>query len=232
MIRRMNICVGQTDMDVVADENLRETIYEYVVEARAIIEEKISMDSFFALTYDSYKPENRDHPLIRSMCEASVLAGVGPMASVAGAVADYTICHLVENGCCYAVLDNGGDIAMISDRDVVVRVFSGNDSVDGIGMAVGPFDGVLSICSSSGKIGHSVSFGDADVCTVVSSDPVLADACATAMGNRISDGDDLSEALERTCEVKGVRGCFASINGLVASCGDIPEFVILEDCVP
>ncbi len=218
-------------MDVVADENLRGAISEYVVEARAIIEDKISMDPFFAVTYDPYKPESRDHPLIRRMCEASVSAGVGPMASVAGAVADYTIGRLMENGCRYAVLDNGGDIAMVSDREVVVRVFSGNDSVDGIGMVVGPFDGVLGICSSSGRIGHSVSFGDADVCTVVSGNPVLADACATALGNRISDGGDLSEALERTCEVAGVRGCFASINGLVASCGDLPEFVILEDDV-
>lgn len=228
MIENMHFCIKETEMNITVDDSFKDNIADYVREARSSIEDKIRSDPFFGITYDPYSPSDNDDTLIRHMCSASVSADVGPMASVAGAVALHVIERLKDQGCTHAVIDNGGDIALMCDHEIIIRVYSGNDITEDIGMIIPKTDGILGICSSSGKIGHSVSFGNSDVCTVISEDPILSDACATSLGNMISEESDLLASLEKICEVEGVRGCFAFINGAIASCGDLPEFILLE----
>jgi ApbE superfamily uncharacterized protein (UPF0280 family) len=154
------------------------------------------------------------------------------MASVAGAVAAYVTERLAEAGCRHAIVDNGGDISLMTECETVVKIYSGNDLTDGVGLII-PSTGrkIMGICSSSGRVGHSISFGNSDISTVFSDDPVLADACATALGNMISDRSDLQTAVEAVCKIHGVRGCFAMIDGSVAFCGDVPKFVLMRDQV-
>jgi ApbE superfamily uncharacterized protein (UPF0280 family) len=225
----MHIHIGETEIYLSADRKFRPAAENAVREARQIIEEKIASDPFFGVTYDPCKPLKGDTELICRMCSASVSAGVGPMASVAGAVAAHVAERLAEAGCRHAVVDNGGDISVMTDRGATVKIYSGNDSTDGMGFKIPDTDGkIIGVCSSSGRIGHSVSLGNSDISTVFSGDPVLSDACATALGNMISDVSDLQTAAETVCRIRGVRGCFAMIDGSTVFCGDLPEFVLLE----
>ena len=196
MIERRRFIIGETCMDVTADSQYMHVPEKAIAEARREIEYKISCDPFFGVTYFPYPPCEGDSHIVRRMCEASVAAEVGPMAAVAGAVAAHVIESLMDEGCTYAVADNGGDIALIADREVAVSLYVGDSEFDGIFMSVGPTDGIMSICSSSGTIGPSVSFGDSGICTVIARDPVLADACATLLGNGVKHSADIAEQVQ------------------------------------
>ena len=227
MIERTHFEVGETAVAIVCDGAFLPTVKDAVFRAREIVETKISEDPFFGITYDPFPPSSDDHPLIQRMCQSSLLADVGPMAGVAGAVAEFAADAAVRAGCDHIIIENGGDIALFTDRRSLIGVFSGDPKFDGLAFDVPPTGRMTGICSSSGTIGHSVSLGNSRICTVFSDDTVLADACATSLGNLIRKGtsDELSDAVERIASVKGVRGCCTVCNGMFASCGDIPELV-------
>ncbi len=222
--------IGETAVTVLSDEKYHKTAKDSIFEAREIILRKISEDSFFKITYDPYPPSDNDHELIQRMCRASVLSDVGPMAGVAGAVAVYAVERMAEAGASFAVIENGGDIALKIDREISVGLYSGDGKMKDIALKVKPQNGIFGICSSSGKIGPSVSFGTSGICTVISDDVILADCCATALGNMIKNGtrDELSSSLEKTAFVENVRGCIASANGLFGMAGDVPELIKKE----
>ena len=227
MIVRTHYEVGQTALSVVCDESFLGIVKDAVFDAREIVESKIAEDPFFGITFDPYPPDKKDNPLIVKMCQASERAGVGPMAGVAGAVAWYAVSEAVENGCRHIIVENGGDIAMSTDRTVRIGVFAGEEGFGDVALEVPATNRIAGICSSSGKIGPSVSFGSSGICTVFSDNVILADCCATAFGNLIKEGgkDEMSEAAERICSIEGVNGCMCVCNGSVAMCGDVPELV-------
>ena len=225
MMERTHFEVGETAVAIICDGAYLPTVKDAVFEAREIVDTKISEDPFFGITYDPMPPSSDDHPLIQRMCQASTLADVGPMAGVAGAVAEHAVAKAVEAGCSHIIIENGGDIAMYTSERSLIGVFSGDPKFDGLAYEIPPTGRITGICSSSGLIGHSVSFGNSRICTVFSDDTVLADACATSLGNMIQEGTskELSEAVERIASVEGVKGCSAVCGGMFAACGDVPE---------
>jgi ApbE superfamily uncharacterized protein (UPF0280 family) len=136
------------------------------------------------------------------MMEATRLAGVGPMAAVAGAVADRVGHLLLENfGCREVVVENGGDIFIRNDRPLVVSVYAGASKLSGrVGLEMPP--GEWGVCTSSGTVGPSLSFGQADAVTVVSADATLADAFATAYGNLVKEAEDIEKVLAQALNEK------------------------------
>jgi ApbE superfamily uncharacterized protein (UPF0280 family) len=230
MIRRIHFEVRETAMTVVADEEYLKEVKDAVFEAREIIEAKIWEDPFFGMTYDPYEASEKDDLLIRRMCGASQTAGVGPMASVAGAVAACALERIYAEGCRYAILDNGGDIAICSDRDVVVGINQNNPKLPALAFRIPAREGMFSVCSSSGRIGPSVSFGESEIAVVFADDPVLADACATAAGNLTGDcsSESVSFAARSVSRMKGVDGCAIFCGDSVALHGDVPELVMAE----
>ena len=227
MITRTHYEVGQTALSIVCDESYLDTVHGAVFEAREAVETKIADDPFFGTTFDPYPESESDHPLIRRMCQASVLAGVGPMAGVAGAVADHAVRAAVSKGCRHIIVENGGDISMLTDRDIRIGLFAGEPGFEDLALMFGPSSGIRGVCSSSGKIGPSVSFGSSGICTVFSDDTILADCCATAFGNLIREGtqDEMASASERIAAIDGIDGCLCVCNGRMAMCGNIPELV-------
>jgi len=224
-MKRIHFEVEESAVTIVADDVYHRVAKDAIFEARDILHGKIAEDPFFATTFYPYKEDLSDDPLVRHMCRCSLLADVGPMACVAGAVANHAVTRMVEEGAAFAIVENGGDIALMIDRPVTVGLFTGDDRLKDIAMQVQPRDGIFGICSSSGKIGPSVSFGMSDICTVISSDVLLADGCATAFGNLVKNGDDIASASERICSIPGVEGCVASVDGKVCLQGDVPELV-------
>lgn len=220
--------VKETFVTIVCDEDLLRTAEDAIFEARGIIEAKIADDPFFAVTYDPYPVSKKDDPLIRRMCEASVLAGVGPMAGVAGTVAEYAVRKLKEAGAKEAVIENGGDIAFMSPDEKAVGVYADHPVFKDLAFMVRS-EGILGICSSSAKIGPSVSLGGSNICTVFSDNVVLADCCATALGNLVKGEENLAESCEKIGAVEGVDGCVACCNDKIAMFGEVPELV-KADC--
>ena len=156
-----------------------------MIAARQVLEGYIASDPFFASTFSPYETDT-DEPLILHMAAAASAAGVGPMATVAGAIAAAGIDAMIDAGARFGVIDNGGDIALVSDRDVRVGVHSGTAPLsDRIAFVVPPHNEPFGICTSSATVGPSISFGIADAVTIFAPDPLLADAWATAVCNQI-----------------------------------------------
>jgi len=219
--------IGQTAVTMISEREYLRTAKNAVFEARSQIETKISQDPFFGMTYEPYAASPNDGCVVQRMCNASLAASVGPMAAVAGAIAEYAVEMMMDAGSTYAIVDNGGDIAMISDRDVHIGMYA-DVGGERLSLRIPPTDRILGICSSSGSVGPSVSFGRSDISTVISHDVTLADACATALGNMIKKGDNMERPLEEVCGIGGVVGCLSYCNGMLAMCGDVPELVSCE----
>ncbi len=221
---------GETILTLVSDGESIRIGERAAMEARAIVEDKIRGDPFFGITYEPYLESGKDPELIRRMCRASSAAGVGPMAGVAGAIAEYAAGKMVESGAGEAIVENGGDIALYSPgREIPIGIYAEDSVLRDIAFLVGS-DRITGICSSSARIGPSVSLGSSDLCTVFSDDVALADCCATALGNSVRGPDEggLSSAAEKIGSIDGVKGCVAVCGGKVAFFGDIPEMVPAE----
>ena len=217
----------ETIVSIVCDEPFLRVAENAILEARRIIEDKVSEDPFFQITYDPYPVNSKDDELIQRMCQASVLSGVGPFAGVAGAVAAYAVERMKEAGAKTAIVENGGDIAFLSEEERNIGLFADHQVLKDIAFHM-TSDTITGICSSSAKIGPSVSLGESNVCTVFSDDVILADCCATALGNLVKDESSLSEALEKIGSIEGVKGCLACFGGKVAMFGELPEMVEAE----
>jgi len=216
--------IKQTAVTILSERKYIKIAKEAIFDARSQIESKISQDPYFGTTYEAYHASPDDECVVKRMCDASVAASVGPMAAVAGAIAEYAVKRMKDAGAEYAVVDNGGDIALVCDRNVHIGMYA-NVGGQRLSLKITPADRILGICSSSASVGPSVSFGRSDISTVISNDVALADACATALGNLVKDRDRMAEHLETICNIAGVNGCLAYCDDTLAMCGDVPELV-------
>ena len=170
----------------------------------------------------------------QAMHQASLLTGVGPMAAVAGAMAQRVANAALRIGAKEAIVENGGDIFMHSPDPVFVGLVD-EDEQFGAGIAqnlafrVVPERMPLAICSSSSTMGHSLSLGECDLATVVSADAALADAAATLACNLVKELPDVQGALERVGSIDGVCGVLVIKGGHLGVVGDLPEIVKNED---
>ena len=155
------------------------------------------------------------------MAKAARQAGVGPMAAVAGAVAEY-IGKKLNNYTREVIIENGGDIYINSSRDRKIAVFAGNSSFSNkIAIQVKPRECPLSICTSSGTVGHSLSFGKADAAVIKGRPAALADAVATMAGNLVKSKADLIKAIDYAKAIPGVSGILVIKDDNMAAWGDI-----------
>jgi len=194
---------------------------------RSDLEEFIRKDPFFAVTLDKYRPAHPDASDIPEiagrMIGAANILGIGPMSAVAGTIASMAVEAMIRAGATYAIVDNGGDIALINDETVIVGIYAGESGTDvSIGLEIEPRDSILGICTSSGRIGHSISFGDADAVTVLSGDVSLADAAATAVGNAVDGAASIKDAFSIVNGVESITGGLIITGGQIGIYGSVP----------
>lgn len=193
-----------------------------MMDARSEIEAYIARDPFFRVTFFPYVLETPGG-VVRLMAEASREAGVGPMASVAGAVAAAGVGAVQDAGASFCAIDNGGDIAFFGDRPLTVGLFAGETPLSGKrAFIVPPSKTIRGICTSSATVGPSISLGVADAVTVFASDPYAADAWATAICNSIRTSDT---SVTKRLDGSRVSGFHAVIGEWTYSWGDIPPLV-------
>ena len=220
--------VGETAVTVGAEEAYIDAGISGIMRAREAVRRQISEDQFFLTTFEPYCPDGAADGTVKAMCEAAEAAGVGPMATVAGAIGQAAVDAMVECGSQHCWVDNGGDIALRLSTPVTVEVFSlpGSDTL--YGFEVDPSDGVRGICSSSGTIGHSISLGQCDLSTVLADSAILADAYATAVANGVRGRDDLETCFDRFRASPGFIGGMVVFGDDVAMCGDFPDIIEVE----
>jgi uncharacterized protein len=190
--------------------------------ARQELEACIARDPFFAITYDPYTPEDGG-VVVRRMSDAARRAGVGPMAAVAGAIAWSGVEAMMGGGARFGVIDNGGDIALITDREVRIGLHAGSSPLsDTLAFMIPPAGGIQGVCTSSATVGPSVSLGVADAVTVFSGNVASADAWATAICNELSPQDHtVLSRLEGT----EITGMVAILGEEIVSWGNPPSLV-------
>lgn len=182
----------------------RDELKKYIFSIRRDLKNYIFKNQDFLLSLEPINIDDEDLPVIvRRMYESSRLADVGPMACVAGTISEMSLNYLIDRDSKYSIVENGGDIALVNDEKVLCGIYS-NNSVLGndIAFEIRPRKKALGICTSSGKIGHSISFGYADSVCVISKSPALSDGLATRIANDVvgeTSEDKVNNALE-TCE--------------------------------
>jgi len=161
------------------------------------------------------------------MAQAAKKAEVGPMAAVAGVLADLAVQDMVDAGCKVAVVENGGEISAVSNRPVDIGFAAGDEPLSNE-MAFRLTEFPLGVATSSGRFSHAFSFGDADAVTIFAVDAGVADAAATAVANVVV-GDDVDSvirmAVEHALSLEDVFGVFVLYRGVVGKAGKVPEMI-------
>jgi ApbE superfamily uncharacterized protein (UPF0280 family) len=216
-----NVCNLQTDLKIGSNLNLKKLAEETVGKYRSQIEKYISFHPEFC---DSLIPIEAtiDAPqIIKRMCESSQKANVGPMASVAGAISEMLGKKILEYSD-EVIVENGGDIFMKSNTIRKVGIYESSGLFSGsLGIEVDSIDDSIGICTSSGTLGHSLSFGQSDAVTIISKDTFLADSVATATGNRVLSSEDINDALRYAMSINEIEGALIVINGKMGVCGNV-----------
>jgi len=160
--------------------------------------------------------------VIKEMCEAASLAGVGPMAAVAGYFAEQVGLFLAKGFSSDVLVENGGDIWLKSSHTRKVCIYAGESPFSQrIGLEIRAQEMPLGICTSSGTVGHSFSFGCADAVVILAPSAPLADAVATAACNMVQGEADLAKAVEWAVNTPGVHGAVAILGDKMAVQGKV-----------
>jgi ApbE superfamily uncharacterized protein (UPF0280 family) len=222
MIRR-RLQIRETIATILADdEPLIEKAREGIIRSRQELEHYVATDPFFVSTLEPYHVRTGIRTVDR-MAEAGVRAGVGPMAAVAGAIAWAGLEAMIGSGAGFGVIDNGGDIALFTDRELTIGIHAGNSPFsDSLGFAISPDPEILGICTSSATVGPSLSFGSADAVTVFARNPALADAWATAICNEVTPEN--TSVFDRLNPAE-VRAVFVVIGEWTCRWGEVPPMV-------
>jgi ApbE superfamily uncharacterized protein (UPF0280 family) len=178
-------------------------------------------------------PVRGDAPeIVCRMAEAAERASVGPMAAVAGALADIAAEQMVREGATVAVVENGGEISARSDSDLNIGIYAGKSPLSGkLGLKFLRNDLPAGVATSSGTVSHALSLGFADSVTVIAEDAALADAAATAAGNAVSSNDlptSIRSGLEAAMRIKGVWGVLVIRGSHVGMAGRLPRLLLIE----
>jgi ApbE superfamily uncharacterized protein (UPF0280 family) len=200
-----------------------------IVRQRRILEEYISRHPDFRQSLEPLELLAGAPEVAQSMAWAAKLVGVGPMAAVAGAMAQCAGLAALEAGAREVIVDNGGDIYIHAVEPVIIGLNTGTaDLADRLAFSLEADDTPLSICSSSGKMGHSMSLGECDLATVVAKDAALADAAATAVANLVKTVDDIDPALENISSIDDVDGVVIVKGARVGLAGKLPPLVRIK----
>ncbi|MBW1851880.1 MAG: UPF0280 family protein [Deltaproteobacteria bacterium] len=216
-----HVAVKETDLWVSADLNLEKETRDLIFACRQQLETYIRMHPKFSISLMPWPEDPFAPPIVKKMIDATRGLGVGPMASVAGAIAQ----HIAEGLLRFTdqvIVENGGDIFLRTNRSATVSIFAGSSPLsEKFGLTIPERLMPLGVCSSSAKVGHSLSMGIADVCCLLSPSAVLADAAATSFGNKIKRKEDLETVAEWATQIEGIIGYVFIVEDSMAVWGDI-----------
>lgn len=209
-----HVSVKETDLALclppgVWSRDLERQVMERIRRLRRELEDYLEACPEFGTTHAPFEPPWPAPDLALRMAEACRRAGVGPMAAVAGAFAS-EVGRFLEGFTPEVLVENGGDLWMTGTTARIVGLFAGDSPFSGrLGLRIPAAMLPLGVCTSSGTVGPSFSYGRADAATILAPDALLADAVATATANRVQTAADLQGAVEFAVATDGVVGALA-----------------------
>ncbi|WP_457570036.1 UPF0280 family protein [Desulfurobacterium sp.] len=220
------ISAGESDLWIylpetfTVPENLKKELLDYLILLRKQIESYMEQNPDF---YSSLVPISVGDVLlpeiIKKMLTASSKVGVGPMAGVAGAVNYFVGRKLEELGFSQYIIENGGDVLVFSNKERVLKLYTGNSKIDeNIGLKIPA--GKWGVCSSSSKIGHSLSFGNTSIATVIAQDVVVSDCAATFMANSRTI-DEIVQKGDKLVKAGVIEGAFSVMDEQIILTGKV-----------
>jgi hypothetical protein len=215
------VTVKETDLYIKATRDLKEMAREVIIHHRFQLEQYISKHpeffrSLVPLDSDEFAP-----PIVRDMIQVAQSCGVGPMAAVAGAMAEFVGKDLLASSP-EIIVENGGDIFIHSARGLKIGIFAGSSPLSfRVGLKIPATNHGWGVCTSSGTVGPSLSFGRADAVCVLAPSAALADAAATAVGNLVGSSADLPQGLEKAQTIPGLTGVVIIIGDKLGAWGDV-----------
>ena len=216
-----NVCVKETDLWISAGAKLEREALNLTLESRGQVETYITDHQEFVSSLLPYGEDLFAPPIVKVMIESTKCLGVGPMASVAGAIAENVGQGLLKYTD-QVIVENGGDIYLKANRSVTISIFAGESPLnEKLGLLIPQKQMPLGVCSSSGTVGHSLSMGTADAVCLLSPSAALADGAATAIGNRIKKKADLNNFAAWASGIKGILGGVAIMGDRIAAWGEI-----------
>ena len=217
----------ESNCTIIADrESAIETATSSIEHHRRLLEEYIKEHPQFLFSLEPVTVDTAPE-VVRLMAEASEKADVGPMAAVAGVLADLAVQEMINSGCKVAVVENGGEVSAVSNQPIDIAFAAGDEPLSReMGFRLKEFP--VGVATSSGRFSHAFSFGDAEAVTIFAVDAGVADAAATAVANLIK-GDDvrgvIRQGIDRALSIDGVKGVFILYRGVVGKAGQVPELI-------
>ena len=216
------VTVKETNLFIHAPEKLENIARELILEHRGYLESYIEQNPGFAKELRPWPLAGPAPVIIKDMALAGQKAGVGPMAAVAGAIAEHVGLGLLEHAD-EVVVENGGDIFLKRCKSVTIGIFAGDSPLSmRMGLRLDPGACCpIAVCTSSGTVGHSLSMGRADAVCVVSESCSLADAAATSLGNHVASGADIQKAIDLGKRIRGIAGLVVIMGENIGAWGNL-----------
>jgi hypothetical protein len=220
-LQSYQVTVRETDLLISSDVELKQSALDSVHRHRAYLEAYISRHPEFLSALAPLAPDDLAPDIVRDMLNAARLTGVGPMAAVAGAVAQRVGQDLLSHTS-NVIVENGGDIFLKCHNEMKIGIFAGASPLSSrLVIRIRPEETPVGVCTSSGTVGPSLSFGAADAVCVKSGSAALADAAATAIGNRVKTKKDIKKALNFGAGIKGVLGILIIVEDELGVLGEM-----------
>ena len=215
------VAVRETELWVLAARDFSPEVRELVIQERQQLEAYIAGRPDFLTTLTPWPADPFAPPVVREMIEAAAAAGVGPMAAVAGALAARVGRQLLPLSP-EVIVENGGDIFLAITQPATVALFAGKSPLSHrVGLKIDPSLSPLGVCTSSATVGHSLSFGRADAACVLAPSAALADAAATALGNRVQGPDTIAFALAWAAALPNILGAVIIVGEKLGAWGQV-----------
>jgi uncharacterized protein len=215
------VVAKETDLWVLASRDFTQEVRELVIQERQQLETYIAAHPGFLTSLVPWPPDPFAPPVVREMIEAAAAVQVGPMAAVAGTLAARVGRHLSAISP-EVIVENGGDIYLSITRPATVALFAGKSPLSHrVGLNLDPALSPLGVCTSSATVGHSLSLGRADAACVLAKSTALADAAATALGNRVQGHDTIAPALEWIASLPEILGAVVVVGEKLGAWGRV-----------
>lgn len=197
------------------NEKMQEVALAKIESLRNTFDKYIQDEPFFKKSLKPFQPSDMAPSEAKEMAAAAELAGIGPMSAVAGLFAreigEEILKHFQLEE---LIVENGGDIYAQLKEELVLSVFAGESILsERIGLVIPAESGKLGICTSAGTVGPSISYGNADAVVVCCNNILLADAFATALGNKVKSPDSVEKVIKQAEN-------FPDIQSLLIICED------------
>ncbi len=212
---------AESDLLISAESNLSKEAEESLELYRSQLRKYISKHPDFKSSLKPITVKDDTPDIIKVMAESAAKAKVGPMAAVAGVIAEFIGKDLLKFSS-QVIVENGGDIFMKSKAKRNIAIFAGDSELTGkLNIEINTKDTPIGICTSSGTVGHSLSFGRTNATIVISESTALADAVATACGNLVRQEEDMQNSLSFAKDIKGVLGILIIVGEKIGICGNL-----------